>query len=389
MEPNIKSIQKAECAGCLACVALCPKSCISIRVDELGFQYPEINEEECVHCGLCYRSCKKNTGQVNSSEEQHIYAVKNADRRELAKSSSGAVFPVLANYTIKQKGVVFGSVYKQYCQSIEYDFAETEVEVERMRGSKYSYSKCSIEIFKKVQDYLRAGRHVLFTGTPCQVAALKTFLKTEYENLFLVDILCHGVESPRVYKDFIDTISKIGKVKFVDFRTPKHDNWHEVKTTVMFENGRTASGIKISAYFNIFVGDWGLRPSCYKCNYCRFERCGDITLGDFWGIERTEISSFDSPDGCSVVLVNTPKGVGLFNAVREDLSVCEVSRKQCFHQQLNGLPEYGDKSQFERDYLGKGYDYVANKYGMPRMKYRIRDWLYSYPWIWNIRKFFK
>ena len=389
IKQNISVVPKADCTGCHACVAVCPKACIRMEADGMGFPYPVVDALSCIQCGVCYTACTSNSEQVNKDGPRHIYAVRNKDEGQLKRSASGAVFPALVNVVLESGGVIVGSAFQSGCKSVCHTIAEDKGQTESMRGSKYTYSACPASVFKQVQSYLSLNRAVLFTGTPCQIAALKSFLKRPDDNLYTVDILCHGVESPKVFEDYIAKMSRRGEVSYVNFRTKKHDNWHECKTTVYYKNGLSKSGFRESAYFNMFVSNLGLRPSCYHCKFCRFERCGDVTLGDFWGIEKTSIRSFDSPEGCSVVTLNTDQGIFLFNKARHELFSVEATRKDCSHEQLNGLPAQEDRSFFVEEYLSNGYSYVERKYGLPDTRTRILEKAYSCHWIWKLRNLLK
>lgn len=390
---NIGNILKEDCCGCSACAMKCPKGCITMVADAMGFWNPQIDDSQCVQCGLCLKVCAANYEQKNENNgfEQIIYAARHKTDSVLTSSSSGGVFTALSDCIIDHGGVVAGSIYDDNCMSVHHAFAETKAERDQMKGSKYTYSFCGPDFLVSVESYLKSGRKVLFTGTPCQVAALKNYVGDKFPNLYTCDLLCHGVESPSVYKDFVKEMSRNNTVTRIDFRKPMHDNWHEARTVVHYANGKSKSNSHTRAYYMIFVQDYGLRPSCLHCDYCSFERCGDITIGDFHGIESTPLRSFDHPMGCSVVLVNSPKGESLFQEASKSLNVLQSQKNHCTHNQLNGLPNIPPikENEFEKDYLAKGWEYVKWKYGMPSLKIRVLETLYSHPWIWKIRNLLK
>lgn len=388
---NISIIKREDCTGCSACASKCPQKCISMLLDAMGFPYPSISENDCIHCGLCLKVCELNILQKNLADnfKQKIYAARNKDLEILKSSSSGGVFSAISDYVLDLRGVVVGAVFDEDGLSVHHAFATTKEERNLMRGSKYTYSSCSIDTFAVIEDFLKSGRFLLFTGTPCQVAALKSSLGVNYPNLITCDLLCHGVESPAVFRDFSKEMSKYKKIYRIDFRQPMYDNWHEARTVIHYKDGSTRSGNNERSYFMCFVQDLGLRPACLHCKFCSFERCGDITLGDFHGIENTPIKMFDHPNGCSVVLVNTEKGADLLNHASHALEIVESERKHCTHNQLNGLPPILDKSFFSNDYLNHGWKYVKKKYGMPSFKIRVLQSLYSFLWIRKLRNMIK
>ena len=376
-------MEHTTCTGCHACVAMCPKECITMEKDSLGFLRPHIDEDKCVECGYCLKTCEA-VKRLPESTDREIFAAihKKLDVRK--SSSSGGVFSALSEQVIKENGVVVGAVYKEK-MSVQHEFAETVEQRNAMRGSKYTYSLCDKQVFVRVKQLLDNGRTVMFTGTPCQNAALKVFLKVDYDNLILVDILCHGITAPALYDDFIKKLEENGKVVAdINFRHTSDGNWHDPKTLVTYKDGTKRSGELENSYFRMFVRDYCLRESCYSCNYASFERVSDITIGDFWGIENTD-KNFDYPYGVSVVIVSTDKGEKWFSKASTDLDVIVCSEKDCTHEQLRGIPARGRNSEFVEDFLERGYDYVYKKYAVSSLSIRIREKLYKIPIIRKIR----
>lgn len=367
-------LDQLSCTACHACVAMCPKECITMQEDELGFLRPHIDESKCISCGLCLKTCDEvKTRPIGSKREIYAATHKSLDIRKA--SASGGVFSTLSDCVIREGGVVVGAIYNEK-MSVQHDFAETAEQRDAMRGSKYTYSLCGKQTFVHVKELLDDGRVVMFTGTPCQNAALKTFLKGSYDNLILVDILCHGIAAPNLYNDYITRLGKKGKrIDYIDFRYAPDGNWHAPKTQVTYKDGTRRSGELENSYFRMFVRNYCLRESCYSCNYASFERVSDITLGDFWGIERFH-KELDYPHGVSVVVVNSEKGEYWFTKARTDLDVFNCTESDCTHEQLNGLPQGGRNAEFVEDYLKSGYDYVYRKYTMNPLSIRIREQLY-------------
>jgi len=376
-------IEHTTCTGCHACVAMCPKECITMEKDSLGFLRPNIDEDKCVECGYCLKTCEA-VKRLPERTDREIFAAihKKLDVRK--SSSSGGVFSALSEQVIKENGVIVGAVYKEK-MSVQHEFAETVEQRNAMRGSKYTYSLCDKQVFVRVKQLLDDGRTVMFTGTPCQNAALKVFLKVDYDNLILVDILCHGITAPTLYDDFIKKLEEKGKVvENINFRYTPDGNWHEPKTLVIYKDGTKRSGELENSYFRMFVRDYCLRESCYSCNYASFERVSDITLGDFWGIEKV-YKNFDFSHGVSAVVINTEKGKRWFSKAMTELEILKCTEDDCTHEQLKGLPHKGRNIKFVEDYLTLGYDKLYKKYTVAPLSIQIREKLYRISVIKRIR----
>ena len=376
-----------KCMGCHACVSKCPQTCISMKADELGFLYPVIDDKKCVNCGLCVKTCEKVKKIPDCSKTREIYAVKNRNIDIVKASSSGGVFSALSNYVLKNQGVIVGAVYDD-AMNVKHVFAETFTQRDKMRGSKYTYSLCDINIFTQVEKTLKTGKLVMFVGTPYQVSALKIFLEKEYENLFLVDLLCHGICAPIIYSDFLKDIRKTNKeVIDINFRYHETD-WHSPKTVVTYDNRKSKKTERVNSYFKMFVRDYCLRESCYTCSFASFDRVSDVTLGDFWGIENCH-KEFDDVEGVSVCVINTMKGKSLFENAKNELDVLKCEEKDCTHKQLNGLPHKGRNQEFIDDYLKYGYTFVRKKYATPKLSIRVREKLYRVKFINKVRNILK
>ena len=375
------------CTGCHACVSACPKECLSMKRDKWGFLRPVINESECISCGLCVKTCEK-TKQIPICQSREIWAAKHNDVSVKKESSSGGVFSAISDRILQDGGVIFGARYFDN-MSVGHDLAVTAEERNRFRGSKYSYSLCDNSVFIRVKDELKKGKTVMFSGTPCQVAALNTFLGREYENLITVDILCHGISAPVLYEDYINRIQKKKDgIENINYRYSVCGDWHNPKTLITYKSGRRRMGNLENSYFRIFVRDYFLRESCYSCNYARFDRVSDITLGDFWGIENCH-NEFDEKDGVSVVIVSSNKGKKLFEAAACDMTLLRCTESDCSHNQLNGLPQKCRNEKFVSDYMNFGYDYVFKKYASTPLSIRVREKLYRFKLIAKIRYLIK
>ena len=278
---NINDIGKKDCSGCSLCVQLCVKECISMRSDEEGFLFPVIDMDKCIDCGLCYRKCPVNRQSVtNNKNFPKYYASAISDTKELLECSSGGTFIELAKYVLSQGGYVCGCVFDEHMRAVHKCTNSLE-EVRRMRGSKYVQS--SIEkAFPQVKDLIDDGKIVLFTGTACQIAAVKGFVKST-EKLFLVDILCHGVPSPLFFEKYVEFLGKKhkGRVVNLEFRNKKKLGWgSEHRTYYEVERNGVVRGYRpvLPAYFCSFFWGTNLRESCYNCKFAGPDRISDITI---------------------------------------------------------------------------------------------------------------
>lgn len=316
----IQITEKCKCCGCEACAQKCPRQCIQMRTDEEGFWYPEVNKVECIECGLCEKVCPV----INQNEDKRplkVYAAINPDVEVRQKSSSGGIFSLLAQYILSKEGVVFGARLNNK-QEVVHDYCETLEEFSPFRGSKYVQSLIG-NSYKQAETFLKADRKVLFSGTSCQIAGLHKYLRKEYENLLTIDVVCHGVPSPLVWRKYCDEIllKKTGventikqqsasniRISFRD----KSNGWKNYNMLVKNEHDILYKEcFRENPFMKIFLRDISLRPSCYACPTKSGKSGSDITLADFWGIERY-YPQMDDDKGTSLVMLNTEKGLDTF-----------------------------------------------------------------------------
>lgn len=310
----IKIQDKSKCCGCTACLSVCPKQCISMIEDKEGFLYPMVDITKCIDCGLCEKTCPV-IDHSESNKPLQIFAAYNRDEDIRKKSSSGGIFTLLAEKIISEGGVVFGARFVENF-NVRHDYTETVGELAKFRGSKYLQSRM-LDNYTNVKRFLDADRKVLFSGTPCQIAGLKHFLRKPYENLLTVDCVCHGVPSPMAWQSYLkDYDITPAEVSFRD----KKESWKRYNVTISGKEGRCQSApYTENVYMNVFLSDLSLRPSCYDCPAKAGRSKSDITLGDFWGIERIS-PKFDDDRGCSLLMVNTESGekaVGALDIAKE------------------------------------------------------------------------
>lgn len=311
---------KKNCCGCSACASVCPRHCITMVEDSEGFLYPQVDEESCVNCGLCEKVCNE-LNPYDTREPLQVLAAINKDDEVRQKSSSGGIFHLLAEKTIREGGVVFGARFDENWQVV-IDYAEDMKGVEAFMGSKYVQARMG-KAYADAKRFLNEGRKVLFSGTPCQVAGLHKFLRKPYDNLLSVDLICHGVPSPKVWRVYLEEVVKQGQsISCVEFRN-KEKGWKKFSFFLRYNGvGKTVSMLSPfteNHYMKAFLSDIILRPSCYECKARGCSSQSDITIADFWGIE-TLLPEMDDDKGTSLVLVNTNAGKNAVDVTKVTMS---------------------------------------------------------------------
>ena len=316
----IQIADKRECCGCHACVQKCPRQCISMQEDCEGFLYPKIDVASCVECGLCEMVCPM-LNVSESREPMEVCAVKSADDKVRMASSSGGLFTMLAEQTIAEGGAVFGAKFSEGCQKVLHSAAEDMDGVAAFRGSKYVQSVIG-DSYQQAERMLKAGRKVLFSATPCQIAGLKRYLGKEYENLLTVDVACHGVPSPLVWREYLQSVVPHGEsVQKVNMRD-KQMGWSAYRVNITTDKRTLSQPASENLYIEGFLRDIYLRPSCYDCPAKAGRSGSDITLGDFWGVANLHPEFMDER-GVGFSLAWSKQGV---NIVRKtECSIVESS----------------------------------------------------------------
>ena len=328
----IKITDKHKCCGCTACVSVCPKKCISLSEDTEGFLYPVVDSVKCIDCGFCELVCPV-LHPVNNGIEPLVYAAINNDESVRLQSSSGGIFTLLAESVLDRGGVVFGACFDQNW-NVVHDYTETKEGLARFRGSKYVQSHVG-NSFTQVKSFLDSGREVLFSGTPCQVAGLKNYLRKPYSNLFTVDLVCHGVPSPEVWKKYLQetvcraygikkkNVMNLGEyISDISFRA-KDKGWKNFTVKIIFRNGKIEMmPFFENPYMKAFLSNLSLRPSCYACPVKLHHVQSDISLADFWGVNEIN-PELDDDKGCGLVLINCVEKHWL------------IDRRNCYFAQHN------------------------------------------------------
>ena len=312
-------LEKSRCTGCTTCMNICPKGAITMIEDSDGFKYPVIDQDKCVNCGLCVKTCPVLNTKENESLNK-CYVGYNKSEEVRLNSSSGGIFSLIANYVLDQNGIVIGAAFDDN-NELKHVAIEKKKDLNKLMGSKYLQSDLS-NIFKYVKENIK-DRKILFVGTPCQVGGLKSFIKNDFGNLICIDLVCHGVPSPKLFKKYVDELEKEnGKLLNYNFRD-NSTGWDTYSNTAKFKDKTITEDRKQNKYMKLFLSDVSLRESCFDCNFKLGNKYSDITLGDFWGIKNHYPEMYNK-SGVSAIIINTEKGNELFNSINKD-----IEYKQC------------------------------------------------------------
>lgn len=370
------------CCGCGACFQTCPKKCIDMKSDSEGFSYPEIKKDLCINCGLCEKVCPVINYKSNGESVLNTYIGYTSDEKIRSGSSSGGLFSILAEQILNENGIVFGAAFDD-------DFLVHHIGIEKIadlcliQGSKYLQSRTE-NTYLQAKEALEQGRKVLYSGTACQIAGLKSFLKKEYENLLTVDVLCHGVPSPSVWKNYLEYREKEyqSKVKNVSFRK-KFSGWKQYSVEIIFESGKIYTRkFYEDNFMQAFLRDICLRPSCHDCRFKALERPSDITLGDCWGVENY-MPDMDDNKGTSVILIHSEKGGKLFDSASDSLNFKTAEKDKALPPTADSRksvsPHKNRSRFFERFSKGENIIQLKGLYDIPLSQKFVR----------KLKKFFK
>ena len=357
---TIELLDKKECCGCGSCMQKCPKNAIRMVEDREGFFYPVIDKKLCIMCGICSKVCPQ-LKEVKKKKENNYpkaFAVYNKNKDELIKSSSGGVFSAIANYVLENNGIVFGAAYNDELDVMHIKIKDKK-ELNKIRGSKYVQSNINIT-YKETEEELKKGKLVLFTGTPCQVAGLNSFLIKNYNNLITCDLVCHGVPSQKLFHKYLNYLSeKFGsKVVSYDFRSKAKKGWGLISKIKTADGKIRYREPDFDPYYSNFLESNTYRENCYKCHYANYNRCSNITLADYWGIDDVH-SEFSNKSGNSLILINNTKGEEVFNKIKDNL--------QCISTDLDIAARYNknliepSKRSSKRDKIYLNIDKFSTK----------------------------
>lgn len=316
MDKTIANVPHDQCTGCGACYNKCPVNAIEMKEDRKGFLSPVVDTDICTNCGLCTKHCPViNREYIRKYKEKQpdCYAMMASDKIR-SQSSSGGMFSVLAEYILSNNGIVCGASYSENYTYVEHVIVDNKDNLGYLRGSKYVQSNTR-QTYKEIENHIKKGGWALYTGTPCQIAGIRAYLKKDYDNLILVDIVCHGVPSPKVYRKYLQEKANGRELIKSDFRDKAFWGWGTA-TSFFFDDGSTYRGSCYEdAYWRAFLGGLSTRECCSTCEYANIDRIGDFTIGDFWGVGTLD-KSCDDGRGTSLVMCNSQKAKELVGKLR-------------------------------------------------------------------------
>lgn len=374
--------EKNVCTGCGACAVSCPVNCIEMKADSEGFRYPMIDSARCISCKKCESVCPVlNKPAVQIAPQ--AYGVKHREERIRTSSSSGGVFPAMAEYVLAHGGAVCGAAYREDF-SVRHQIIEAAADISKLQGAKYAQSSAE-HLFEAIRNMLRENRLVLFSGTPCQIAGLKAFLGRDYDQLLLVDMICHGVPSPLVWKRYLahrmEKDANGSCVISVNQRD-KVSGWSRYRYSlkITYGNGKVYCVAQSDdMYMQGFVNNLFLRPSCAQCQFKGLSRCSDITLGDYWGVW-DQYPEFDDNKGTSLMLTNTGKGTEFLKRVEDRIDKLSVNVQDALAQNPSAyessVPHLKRKVFFERLGCADVEQLITELlFGVSGKRHPVRNWL--------------
>lgn len=378
----ISVANRENCTGCYACSSICPVTAITMDSDNEGFWYPVVDHAKCMHCGKCAKVCpikEADTEGFLGDALPEAYAAYSVDPQIRLQSSSGGLFTLLAETVIDDGGIVFGARFDERFDVI-HDYVEKIEHLHELRGSKYVQSRIG-DSFRQAKEFLECGRPVMFTGTPCEIGGLKSYLGREYDHLICQDIICHGVPSPKAWQEYVRyrKACAASEPRRIAFRR-KDEGWRRYSVSFSFENDTEyVKSLHDDLYLKGFLANLYLRPSCYACHFKGVYRESDITLADFWGIEHF-VPAMDDDQGTSLVIVHTRKGHDLLSRLGKKAKVCPVNLEEAIR--CNGAMRSSAKVHPNRAAFFLGLDYddfdiLITKHCQDKLDVRLKRRLVS------------
>ena len=364
--------EKEKCTGCYSCINACPFNAIEMVKDDLGFVYPEIDQNKCKNCGICKKKCPQLKEQMKN-QPLKAYAMYSRNANIRSESTSGGIAALLYEYIIEIGGTVYGVSSELKNKEIEFIRVSIKKDLYKLKGSKYVHAYVK-NLFTSVKKDLDDNKDVLFIGTPCQIAGLKTFLSKEYSNLYTVDIICHGVPSQQLLYDEL----KLNNLKDIDKITFRDINGFNFSC---FRNGKEVLNIpcRKNHYYRNFLAGNTYRKSCYSCQYAGIKRISDITIGDFWGLNNDCKIKDDENKGISLVMPITEKGTKLLEQIKEKLVLEERTIKEAEdgNDQLRApVRNIKKRIKFEKTYKKNGYLNAMKKMITLKDRLKSSDFIY-------------
>lgn len=332
MKERIQLPTIEHCTGCQACRVACPKNAITMQENEKGNIYPVVDEQQCINCNKCANVCPELSPLTFNAKQEKVYAMWVNNTKNRKYSTSGGASYIMAKTIIEHGGYFCGAVYND--GGAEHRICNNIDELHRFQGSKYVHSNVK-EVYKEIEVLLKESKEVLFTGTPCQVAALRSFLRKEYDTLYCIDIVCHGVPNKKVLGNRIKAIEKVYGKNVIDIRfRDKQPDQHNTYMKYTFEDNTSISNsFSSDPYSRSFVLNYSLRDNCFNCRYSRAERCSDMTIADFWGYAPQKLKFHSYRKGTSLMIVNSEKGSRLFNEIKR---FCTIDDSRDFGYAVKG-----------------------------------------------------
>lgn len=317
--------EKKDCCGCTACINICPVNAITMKEDSEGFLYPNVDQKKCVNCGLCEKICPILNKKEKEENYQKAYVINNKNDEVRAQSTSGGSFTPIAEYVIENKGVVFGAILDDNL-NVYHTYAETKEEIKKFRGSKYVQSDLK-NTFTEVKKFLENGRMICFSGTPCQIQGLKSFLGKEYETLITVDVVCRAVPSPLVLRKYLEfhkqTNINAGNIDRIVFRDKSKYGYNYSSMLVEGKNLKYREGVETDPYLRAFFNNYSDRPSCFDCKFRNKDRISDFTIWDCFTIAQFDKKLADNK-GTTRMLIQTKKGANIFEKIKNKYNYKEI-----------------------------------------------------------------
>lgn len=345
----IDIIKKENCCGCSACSQICAKNAVTMKSDSEGFLYPEVNRELCTDCGLCDKVCPIINKEADTPKPQKAYLVQNKNKKVLKESTSGGAFTAIAEYVIRHEGVVFGVAYDRNFRAVHTEVSSSD-ELKKFRNSKYVQSN-PCNTFRKVKDYLNSGKLVCYSGTPCQIEGLKSFLLKDYKNLITVDVVCRAVPSPMIWEKYKKFIAGENKITGAKFRDKRHYGYDYSQMTVTTKQGHYHAGVESDPYLRAFFTNLSDRPSCYECQFKKRYRVSDITIWDCFEPQKFD-KRLDNNSGATRVLVHSGKGAELMKNILDNFVFTEVSADDIVsgvREMFHSVPYNPNRNKFFAD----------------------------------------
>ncbi|NMA72944.1 MAG: 4Fe-4S dicluster domain-containing protein [Bacteroidales bacterium] len=393
-----EALSDKACCGCQACVDICPKKCLKFEIDEEGFGYPKVvDETKCIQCDLCNKTCPVKKSKENPQIFREAYYGFSMDEDDILKSSSGGLFAVIAKEYQKIGYYICGATYTNDFK-VQHQFVAPDENVEKLFSSKYAQSDVA-NTFTETKQLLKQHKKVLYSGLPCQIAALKSFLQFTYDGLITIDLLCYGVQSPKVWDYYLNSYHKGKHPTTISMRS-KHFGWKKYAMEIEFSDGKKYLKAKDNdPYLRCYSKGLFVRPCCYNCHFKGFPRISDLTLGDFWEVNEL-YPNVQSDRGVSIIIPNSKCGEDILKTIEKSVWYSEIDMNRLNEMNIQYLKlckENPNRSAFFNgvsrqesfDVLAKKYAKISRSkqliYGIKKCLYRNGMWEVIKP-FWNLCK---